>query len=155
MLSNLGNVLLYEYDFVYLVTAPLMSRASLIISVLPNRVFPSINHNRCMLVSCVVVLAAYGFHSFAFDFDFCLGCEVASVLSDKRTEALVSHVEPVTGMRSGAALLQKHLAAASAELRWKLASQGREATSSFSASRECLFRVCSGAQENTSTTTSS
>lgn len=61
------------------------------------------------------------------------------MLSDERTEALVSQIEPVTGMRSGAALLQEHLAAASAQLRRTLAGEGREASSSSrSAAREPL-----------------
>ncbi|CDI80001.1 hypothetical protein, conserved [Eimeria acervulina] len=59
-----------------------------------------------------------------------LRMQVTSVLSDERTEALVSQIEPVTGMRSGAALLQEHLAAASAQLRRTLAGEGREASSS-------------------------
>lgn len=54
-----------------------------------------------------------------------LRMQVASVLSDKRTEALVSHIEPVTGMRSGAALLAQHLSATSAQLQQTLANEAR------------------------------
>ncbi|OEH79868.1 hypothetical protein cyc_02225 [Cyclospora cayetanensis] len=48
---------------------------------------------------------------------------VSSVLSDKKTEALVSHIEPVTGMRSGAALLAQHLSTASTQLQQVLANE--------------------------------
>lgn len=59
-----------------------------------------------------------------------------SVLSDKRTEALVSHIEPVTGMRSGAALLAQHLSATSAQLQQALANEARAlATPSSSPSK--------------------
>ncbi|CDJ36394.1 uncharacterized protein EMH_0016290 [Eimeria mitis] len=56
-----------------------------------------------------------------------LRMQVASVLSDTRTEALVSHIEPVTGMKSGTALLQQHLAAASAQLQRTLGREGKGA----------------------------
>ncbi|XP_026192848.1 dynactin subunit 2 [Cyclospora cayetanensis] len=52
-----------------------------------------------------------------------LRMQVSSVLSDKKTEALVSHIEPVTGMRSGAALLAQHLSTASTQLQQVLANE--------------------------------
>lgn len=64
--------------------------------------------------------------------------KVASVLSDKRTEALVSHIEPMTGMRSGVSLLAQHLSAASAQLQQTLASQERAAAPSAGTSSRAL-----------------
>lgn len=52
-----------------------------------------------------------------------LRMQIAGVLNNKRTEALVSNIEPVTGMRSGAALLAQHLSAASAQLQQTLANE--------------------------------
>ncbi|CDJ40535.1 GE19232, related [Eimeria tenella] len=54
-----------------------------------------------------------------------LRMQVSSILSDKRTEALVSHIEPVSGMRSGVALLQQHLSAASAHLQQTLDNEAK------------------------------
>ena len=47
------------------------------------------------------------------------------MLSDRRVEALASHIEPVTGMHSGAALLAQHLSAASAQLQQTLVNEAK------------------------------
>ncbi|KAL8440306.1 hypothetical protein Efla_007815 [Eimeria flavescens] len=55
-----------------------------------------------------------------------LRMQLASVLSDKRTEALLSPVEPVTALRSGASLLSQHLSAAAAQLQQVLAQEQQQ-----------------------------
>ncbi|KAL8428480.1 hypothetical protein ACSSS7_007207 [Eimeria intestinalis] len=61
-----------------------------------------------------------------------LRMQVVSVLNDKRTEALVPLVEPVTGKPSGASLLTEHLSAVSAQLQQALQQQGEGGTISVS-----------------------
>lgn len=81
-----------------------------------------------------------------------LRMQVASVLSDRRTEALVSHIEPVTGMRSGVSLLAQHLSAASAQLQQTLASQ--ETAAAPSASTPTTGRPPSSASDSKTNETS-